>query len=417
MKYYLFLLLLFKSFFAEAQLYFPGNQWDTLSPSALNWCPSEIAALDSFLIEANSKSFIILKGGKIVHEAYYGTFTQDSLWYWASAGKTLKAFLIGKAQEDGYLSIQDSSSKYLGQAWTSLGPTKEGLISIEDQLQMTTGLDYLIPDLDCTADSCLKYKADAGSQWFYHNAPYLLLKDVLENATGQSLNRYTQITLAGSIGFRGLWLDNLYISNARQMARFGLLLLAEGQWDGNTILADTNYFKAMTSSSQSLNPAYGYLTWLNGTASYMQPGWPFSFNGMMIPSAPTDLYMAAGKNDQRIYVVPSQELVVVRQGNAADSSTFALSGFDDELWQRISALNCQGIALAESEIKPLIYPNHGKGLIRLPEEIKLIQVSNVAGQPIKHLDSNLKLDLRGQAAGIYYLSFEDGSILPYVLLP
>jgi len=50
------------------------------------------------------------------------------------------------------------------------------------------------------------------------------------------------------------------------------------------------------------------------------------------------MYAALGKNDQKIYVVPSKKLVVVRMGNAADSENFALSNFDDELWLRINSL-------------------------------------------------------------------------------
>src|SRR5262245_52854379 len=102
------------------QSYFPpltGSTWDTLSPSALGWCPDRIDSLYDFLEEKNTKGFIVLKDGRIVLEKYFGTFTQDSAWYWASAGKTLTAFLIGQAQEQGFFDIDDSTSQYLGAGW------------------------------------------------------------------------------------------------------------------------------------------------------------------------------------------------------------------------------------------------------------------------------------------------------------
>jgi hypothetical protein len=50
------------------------------------------------------------------------------------------------------------------------------------------------------------------------------------------------------------------------------------------------------------------------------------------------MFMALGKNDQKIYVVPSKNMVVIRMGNAADTVNLALSDFDRVLWQKISAL-------------------------------------------------------------------------------
>jgi len=60
----------------------------------------------------------------------------------------------------------------------------------------------------------------------------------------------------------------------------------------------------------------------------------------LIPSGPTDMHMALGKNDQKIYVIPSKKMVVIRMGEVSDPAnpTFALSGFDNELWQKINAL-------------------------------------------------------------------------------
>lgn len=50
------------------------------------------------------------------------------------------------------------------------------------------------------------------------------------------------------------------------------------------------------------------------------------------------MFCALGKNDQKIYVVPSKKLVIIRMGESADGTNFAISGFDDALWQRINAV-------------------------------------------------------------------------------
>ena len=96
------------------QLYFPplaGNAWETVDPASLGWCVDAIPPLLDFVDANNSKAFIVLKDGRIAIEHYTGTFTQDSIWYWASAGKSLTAFLVGAAQADGLLDINAPSSE------------------------------------------------------------------------------------------------------------------------------------------------------------------------------------------------------------------------------------------------------------------------------------------------------------------
>ena len=140
----------------------------------------------------------------------------------------------------------------------------------------------------------------------------------------------------------GAWLktgyNNVYYSNARSMARFGLLLLNKGKWNQTAILNDSTYFNTQVNSSQSLNLSYGYLTWLNGKASYMLPSVQLVFNGMLTPNAPADMFAALGKNDQKVYVVPSQKLVVIRMGESAGNAQLALSSFDNELWGKLKPI-------------------------------------------------------------------------------
>jgi CubicO group peptidase (beta-lactamase class C family) len=328
-----------------AGLYFPpltGNTWDTTNPASLGWNTSLFSDLYTYLQQKHTKAFIILKNGKIVAEKYFGTFTADSNWYWASAGKTATAMLVGIAQQEGYLNINNKTSDYLGTGWTSAPLVKENLITVRHQLTMTTGLDDAVPDDNCTLPSCLQYKADAGTRWAYHTAPYTKLDNVIESATGTSFNTYFQQKIRDRIGMNGLWLpsgyNNVYYSTARSMARFGLLLLNKGKWDQTVIVSDSNYMAAQTSTSQNLNPSYGYLTWLNGKSAYMLPNLQVVFPGMLIPNAPTDLFAALGKNDQKIYVVPSQKIVVIRMGESAGNIQLALSSFDNELWGKLKSI-------------------------------------------------------------------------------
>ena len=335
--------------FGKAQTtYFPPNTgtWETITPQSLGWCASNIDSLYNYLGQKNTKAFLILKDGKIVLEKYFGNFTQDSIWYWASAGKTLTAFTVGLAQQEGLLKLSDASNKYLGAGWSSLSSAREDSIKVWHHLTMTTGLDDGGADPDCTDPKCLTYKAAAGTRWAYHNAAYTLLDQVIEGATGGNLNLYMTKKFTTTVGMKGLFVkagyNNVYFSTARTMARFGLLLLNKGTWNGTVIMSDTQYFRQQTNSSQTINPSYGYLTWLNGKSAFMAPGSQIRFPGSLNPDAPNDMICAWGKNGQYINVVPSQKLVLIRMGNAPGGSGAAAMavGFNNDIWKYVNRLPC-----------------------------------------------------------------------------
>ena len=351
-RHYLLLLLLLPLTMRAQEFYFPptsGSTWETVDPESLGWCTEAIPDLLNFLDTNNTKAFIVLKDGRIAIEAYFDSFTQDSLWYWASAGKSLTAFLVGLAQEDGFLDIDQPTSTYLGEGWTSCTPLQESAITVRHQLSMTTGLDDGSVDSDCTDPECLLYLATPGARWAYHNAPYTLLDGVIANATGVTLNNYLVNKLTLTTGLAGLYVqvgyNNVFFSTPRSMARFGLLAMNSGVWSGNVIMEDQDYFNAMVSPSQTINPAYGHLWWLNGQPSYMLPGLQFSVPGMVMPNAPPEAFNAMGKNGQFINVVPSQGIVLVRMGSLPGSSLFVPNFFNDAIWEHLNAVICAGTGI------------------------------------------------------------------------
>ncbi|MCI4671231.1 MAG: beta-lactamase family protein [Bacteroidia bacterium] len=331
----------------ESRYYPPKNsdQWESISPDSLQWDAEKLEDLYKFLETNNTRAFILLKGGKIVVEKYWGLnitrnaqFTRESQWYWASAGKTLSAFLVGLAQEQSFLNIENKSSDYLGTAWTSLPAEKEALITVRHQLTMTTGLDYNVSNIDCTDPECLEYKADAGSQWFYHNGPYTLLGEVVSRATGLSYQQFTDEELKTQIGMEGTWIknnyNNVFWSSPRDMARFGVLIANKGKWEDDFVMNDSSYFSAMTNTSQELNPSYGYLWWLNGKGQVVLPGSALKLNTSISPNAPMDMFAALGKNGQFLDIIPSEDLVLVRMGEAPDGSLVPVK-FHDDIWEKL----------------------------------------------------------------------------------
>lgn len=322
-------------------IYFPplnSDTWETLSPLELNWNTSALDELSLFLETTNTKSFIILHNGKIAFEQYFNGHTNTTPWYWASAGKTLTSTITGIAQDQGLLNINNKVSDYLGAGWTSATLEKENLITCKTLLSMTSGLDDTLGDSVSPND--LQYVADANTRWAYHNV-YVKLQAIVAQASNQTWTNYFNQNLKDKIGMTGTWIPlgdlSVYWSNTRTMARFGLMLSANGLWE-NTQIVSQSFIEDATNTSQNINEAYGYLWWLNGKSSFRLPQSQFEFSGKLIPNAPNDMYCALGKNDQKIYIVPSKDLVIIRMGEAADGTNFGLSTFDNDLWEKINAV-------------------------------------------------------------------------------
>lgn len=326
----------------DTTMYFPSNTdtaWERTSIASLGWNQSAVQPLLDYLNQKHTKSFMILVNGRIVMENYFNGHTASSEWEWNSAGKTLVSVTTGIAQQEGLLSIDDIASQYLGDGWTSEPAEKENLITVKNLLSMTSGIS---DESNLVIKPNLTYVADAGTRWAYGNV-FQKLMDVVADASGEDFETYFNNKLKNKIGMDGFWnfgvIFKIYHSNTRSMARFGILALNNGKWKNEEIINEA-YFKASTNSSQDINPSYGYLWWLNGKSKYMVPGSQTVFPGFLVSNAPADMYAAMGAKDQRIYVIPSRNMVVVRMGEASnpDNPTFAVSGFDNDLWEKIDAM-------------------------------------------------------------------------------
>tara|TARA_R110000868_G_scaffold98706_2_gene271759 strand:- start:45683 stop:46762 length:1080 start_codon:yes stop_codon:yes gene_type:complete len=326
-------------------LYFPPINsviWETTPIQELGWKTENEQVLYDFLEANNTDAFIILSNGKIVIEKYFGDFTSSTIHSWNSAAKTLTAYTAGIAQEEGYLSINNPSSNYMGVGWSALTPDQEQQITVRNHLTMTTGLDYTVPENFCTDKECFVYKNEPGTYWYYHQGAYTVLDNIIAGAVNQEFKDYFNAKVRDKIGMKGSWIKtgylNLYFSNARSMARFGLLNLNKGTWDQTPILSNAAYFNTMTTTSQDLNKSYGYLWWLNGKSNYKVPGSEELYSGKLIPSGPDDLIAGLGAFDQKLYVIPSKKMVIIRMGDSAEKGELGPTDFDNELWIRINAL-------------------------------------------------------------------------------
>jgi len=296
------------------------------------WAQADFEALDRFVADTSGAALLIIERGRLVHEWYRDgdpQFRRDI----ASAQKSVIALLVGRAIDDGLVSLDTPIVDVLGPDWVPTGDAPD--VHVEHLLSMTSGLDHQLREF-----------APPGEVWQYSNA-FAKLADVLEAVTsGKPLDELARSWLFGPAGaptamFRtrpsaataeadaapfGL------VASAADLAAIGDLVLAGG---GTAV--SSGWVAAALSPSSSLNPSYGYLWWLNGQDGFRLPGRNAPLEpGPLLPTAPEDLVAALGADDQKLYVSRQLELVVVRLGDkATPAGEPALSRFDDDLWTRL----------------------------------------------------------------------------------
>jgi hypothetical protein len=163
----------------------------------------------------------------------------------------------------------------------------------------------------------------------------------------------------------------------------------------------------MRTPSQSINPSYGYLTWLNGQSSFMLPSVQFSFTGSPMPNAPSDLYAALGKDGQIINVAPSDGLVLIRMGSSMGASLVG-NQYNDTIWQYMNRLNCPATILEQDLLSLSISsnPNNGSFTITGLNEDDKIEIFNSVGQAILFDENSGIFEISKPIRGLYFVHVE-----------
>lgn len=257
-----------------------------------------------------SKTGLVIRHGRIIAEWYFdGTRANEPLLVF-SVTKSVSSTAAGIAMSRGKLTLDTPLGKYL----PDLEPADKRQITLGQLLSMTTGV-HNEHKLDRFGDQFHYAMFEApldfrpGEKWDYNNTGLALFSPFFQAATGQPLDHFVAAKIFKPIGIRPadwtwdyngerpLPFSGLHIT-ARALARFGLLVLRGGRWRDRQIVP-AEWLAQAAQPSQQLKKEYGYLWWNNSQGMWR--------------GVPKDAFAAIGKFENDLLIVPSLDLIVVRQ--------------------------------------------------------------------------------------------------------
>ena len=306
-----------------AETPFPGHIDPEALQAASNW------AFDRESAEQVTLSLLVLHGGNIIHERYapgVDMHTRTRTW---STAKSIAVTLIGMLADQGKMELD----KPLGIEWlpqlNSAETDPRADITLRHVLNMSSGL-YPVDSFgnEYAIGSGLAYWAGAssadgarkrglvrepGTFWDYENYDTLTavyaMKQLFEN--DKEYHEFPHRALLGRVGmhntllstdrFGDFILSSQVYTNARDLARFGLLYLNGGRWNGEQIISEEwiRFVRTPAPASAVHGNFYGGQWWL-------------------VPQdrtdVPRDAYATAGNRGQYVIVLPSHDIVIVRRG-------------------------------------------------------------------------------------------------------
>ena len=291
---------------------------------------------DSFLSRTDTLAFLVVHRDRLVYERYLDGAGPRILLTSFSVAKSVLSTLVGIAVEEGSIdSLDDPITDYLPEL--SRRDPRFERITLRHLLTMSSGIRYWEPDLPVPFgdDVATYYDPDMrtlaleeteiegvpGREWQYNNYHPLLLGLVLERTTGMSVSEFLSTRLWQPLGAErdATWnldsewsgfekLESGLNATAADYARFGLLFLHGGEWNGTRIVSE-EWVTSATAADARTDPAkdYQYFWWVD----VERPG----------------RFYALGNFGQYIYVAPDAEAVIVRNGSDW--------GVDNDDWLRI----------------------------------------------------------------------------------
>ncbi len=310
----------------------------TVSDEALD------AARD-YAARSRSESLLIWHRGGLQLAEYWMGLGPDDVVNSRSMHKMLGGLLIARAIKDGYIgSLDDSVARYI-RAWQG---KPQAAITIRDVLRMSSGLRwfsirdrapfglssrrYLDPHWDEVLLEEIPMSFVPGTEYDYSDTTADVMPHLIQGATGKRYGEYLSEALIKPLEARGgfIWVNReggmphggcCLMLPPETWLRFGLWLLNSGRWNGAELLPDGWLDEMLTPSPNKAH--FGLMIWL-GTPYverrlYHRPESPINqvpnpgaYNSE--PFLAEDLFMFDGAEGRVVYILPSEQLVIVRTG-------------------------------------------------------------------------------------------------------
>ncbi len=278
--------------------------------------------------ERAGDALLVWRDGAVVLEDDPNGYAANRPHMLASGTKTFTGAMALAAAEDGLLTLDERVAETLPE-WQA--DAQKSTVTIRQLLQLTSGLETRIgraPTYQAAVETPLVHAP--GESFRYGPVAFQVFGAVLERKLdGEAPDAYLARRILEPIGAEvASWAGPGGDANlgagarmtARNWLRFGRLLLQDGRWEGEPVIASG--VLAPLSRPTAVGPGYGLSVWLNAPvdpdAAFFDHTPPDvaanSPDGMIYADGPEDLFMAAGLHNQRLYVIPSREMVVVRFG-------------------------------------------------------------------------------------------------------
>jgi CubicO group peptidase (beta-lactamase class C family) len=297
-------------------------EWHISTPEKQGFNSNILKNMTDFIQaeDINLHSCLIIRNDVLVFEQYYNGFDETRKHEIWSCTKSVTSSLIGIAIDQGYLNIDDIViNLFPNKTFANIDERKQRM-TVEHLLTMTTGLEWagdteyvsMYPLSDWVQYVLDKpMVAEPGEVFNYHTGGSHVLTAILETVTGNKTRNFANEYLFGPLGINPesvSWtVDNQGIARGgsglfltpREMARFGLLFLHDGLWNGKQLIPSD---WVLESTRSHFDEFYGYQWWIYPSIEN---------NGHVIRNS----FAARGYLEQMIYVMPDFDLVVVFTSN------------------------------------------------------------------------------------------------------
>lgn len=315
------------------------NELPTVDSDAAVLSPQAAGELVAYAERVGSFALLVHQGPGIQLETYWQGFGPDDVTETYSMAKSILGLMIGFAIEDGSIqSLDDPVSRYIPE-W--VGSDRQAL-TLRQVLQMASGLEhhrfnfdllqnpygkairlFIGPNME---DAILRFGLDSQPGTFaYNSANSQLVMLILQRATGRPYADFVAQKLWQPLGAKParLWLDraggipkaySFFQARPRDWLRVGLAIKNSGVVNGRQVLPP-GWLRQMKSPSPT-NPKYGLHLWIGSPhvpERFYNKNTPFGVK-QAEPFLVDDVVFFDGGGGQRVYIVPSADLVIVRTG-------------------------------------------------------------------------------------------------------